>query len=395
MSHSLKSEFLLNPDVIFLNHGSFGACPRTVLETYQRWQRELEYQPVEFLIRRLPGWLAEARAKLAAYLGVAANEVMYFPNATTAMNVVARSLPLRPGDEILTTDHEYPAMDNLWDFICQRTGARCVRQSIPLPLTTADDFVETFWAGVTERTKVVFISHITCSTALIFPVQEICRRARAAGLLSLVDGAHAPGQIPLDLTAIGADIYVGNCHKWLCAPKGSAFLYARPEVQDWLEPLVISIGWGKEYPDSASRFIRYHEWQGTRDPSAFLSVPAAIEFQAQHDWDVQRRRCHELASSTRRRINALTGLAPLCPDSPEWFSQMVSIRLPHAMADALSRLYDDYRIEVPVITWKDQLFIRVSFQAYNDQKDADALVEALSELLRASTPNERKPSCTI
>ena len=377
----LKSRFLLDPDVIFLNHGSFGACPKPVFEAYQKWQRELERQPVEFLNRRAIGLLAEARARLAAYLGVATDEVVYFPNPTTALNMVARSLDLSPGDEILTTDHEYGAMDRTWRFVCRKTGARYVQQPIPLPVTSHTDFVETFWAGVTERTRVVFISHITSPTALAFPVQEICRRARDAGLLSIVDGAHAPGQIPLNLATLGADVYAAACHKWLCAPKGSAFLYVRPEVQGMLEPLVVSWGWESERP-SDSQFVDHHEWQGTRDLAAFLSVPAAIEFQAQHDWEAVRQRCRALASQTRQRLNALTGLDPICPDSAEWFVQMFAARLPDVDLDRLKeRLYDEFRIEVPLFKWNGQPLIRVSFQAYNSQADADALVEALAQLL--------------
>jgi isopenicillin-N epimerase len=377
----LKSEFLLDPEVIFLNHGSFGACPRPVFEAYQKWQRELERQPVEFLGRRARDLMAEARATLADFLHCDEDEVVYFANPTTAINMVAHSLDLKPGDEILTTDHEYGAMDRTWRFICQQTGARYVRQPIPLPVTTPEAFLEIFYSGITSRTRVVFISHITSPTALCFPVEAICRRARQLGLLTIVDGAHAPGQLPLDLTKLGADLYAGACHKWLCAPKGAAFLYARREAQDRLRPLVISWGWEAEEP-SDSRFIDHHEWQGTRDIAAFLSVPAAIRFQQEHHWNTVRRQCHETAGKTRERINALTGFEPLCPDSQGWFVQMFAARLPELDCEGFQRrLYDEYRIEVATRRWNDQPLIRVSFQAYNDEKDADALLHALSKLL--------------
>ena len=404
MSLSSKADFLLDPGIYFLNHGSFGACPRPVFEAYQRWQAELERQPVEFLGRRATDLLAASRAALAAYLGAAADDVVYFPNPTTAINMVARNvvrlartkegaaiakhsaheaanspLRLRPGDEILTTDHEYGAMDRTWCYICDQIGVRYVQRSIPLPVTTHADFVEQFWAGVTERTRIIFISHITSPTALTFPVAEICRRARAAGILTIVDGAHAPGQLPLNLVELGADIYAGACHKWLCAPKGAAFLYARPEMQPWLEPLVVSWGWEAEKP-GPSRFVDWHEWQGTRDLAAYLTVPAAIRFQAEHDWDDVRRRCHHLAVATRGRIDALTGLPPICPAS--WFGQLFASRLPECDLDVLkTRLYDEHRIEAPLVRWNGQAFIRVSFQAYNDEDDADALVLALTRLL--------------
>ncbi|MEA3350136.1 MAG: aminotransferase class V-fold PLP-dependent enzyme, partial [Chloroflexota bacterium] len=336
----------------------------------------------EFLCRRATALLADARGKLAVYLNCLPEDVVYFPNPTTAINMVARNLSLKSGDEILTTNHEYGAMDRTWRYICKQTGALYVQQPIPLPMTTREEFVERFWAGVTERTRVIFLSHITSPTALIFPVEEICRRAREAGLLCIIDGAHAPGQIPLNLSALGADIYVGACHKWLMSPKGAAFLYASPEVQKWLDPLVVSWGYEAE-PDfsSGNQFVDYHEWQGTRDLSAFLSVPAAIEYQRQHQWEQVQERCHHLAQAARRRINALTGLPPICPDNAGWFRQMFTARLPNVEVKELQqRLYNQYNIEVPLINWNGESFIRVSVQCYNTPMDIDALVKALSEL---------------
>jgi isopenicillin-N epimerase len=388
----LKEEFLLNPEIVFLNHGSFGACPRSVFEVYQRWQRELESQPVKFLARRAASLLLSARERLAAFLGAEADEVVYFTNPTTAINMVARSLanfnrsPLAPGDEILASDHEYGALERTWDFVCRYSGLRYVHQAIPLPLTTPKDFVEAFWQGVNKRTRVIFLSHITSPTALIFPVQEICRRARQAGILTIIDGAHAPGQIPVNLAELGADIYTGACHKWLMAPKGAAFLYARRDVQSWLDPLVVSWGYDSDRPGE-SQFIDYHEWQGTRDLSAFLTVPAAIAYQEEHHWEQVRAACHSLAITTRWRIEALTGLPSICPDSPDWYGQMFAVRLP-AQTDLESLkgdLYARYRIEVPVICWNGQKFLRISFQGYNSPEDAGALVAALTELLAGVT----------
>lgn len=385
----MRHLYNLDPAIHFLNHGSFGACPKAVFDSYQRGQAAIERQPVEFLGRRVTGLLAESRAALAAYLNVAADAVVYFPNPTTALNMVARALIRRanrtsgwglgPGDEILTTDHEYGALDRTWEYVCREVGAQYTRRPIPLPLPAPAGFVEHFWSGVGPRTRIIFISHITSPTALIFPVREICRRARDAGILTIVDGAHAPSQIPLDLIEVGADIYAGACHKWLSAPKGSAFLYARREVQPWLEPLVISWGWVSDEP-GASPFVDWHEWQGTRDVSAFLTVPDAIRFQEEHDWVAVRRACHVLAAETRDRIVDLTGLPPVCDDKA--FSQMFAAELPPCDLGALkARLYDEHRVEVPVIRWGGRCFIRVSFQAYNDRPDADALVDALRVLL--------------
>ncbi|HEV8354216.1 MAG TPA: aminotransferase class V-fold PLP-dependent enzyme [bacterium] len=377
-----RRRFLLRPDVIFLNHGSFGACPRPVFAAYQRWQRELERQPVEFLGRRFPVLMHAARAALAAYVGTRADNLVYVPNATVGLNVVARSLALRAGDEVLGTDHEYGALDRTWTFICERRGARYVKAAVPVPVRSARQVADAIWARVTPRTRVLFCSHIAAPTALIFPVREIVRRARAAGILTVIDGAHAPGQIPLHLDALGADFYAGNCHKWMCAPKGAGFLFARPEVQPLLSPLVVSWGWRSERP-SGSPFVDEQEWQGTRDVAAYLAVPAAIEFLRRHRWDKVRARCHALAARLRGGLLRAGG-GPLSPDSDRWYAQMVSVRLPAADAEAFQqRLYERFRIEVPVLSWNGMTLIRGSVQAYNSGADVRALLDATAALLPA------------
>lgn len=377
---TLKDEFLLDPNIVFLNHGSFGATPRVVFEAYQQWQRELEHQPVEFLGRRFADLMRAARVALAEYVHTDANDLVYVPNATTALNIVARSLPLQPGDEILTTDHEYGAMDRMWRFIARKTGAVYRAQPIPVPVTTPQDFVEQFWAGVTPRTRIVFLSHITSPTALIFPAREICRRARAAGIISIVDGAHAIGQIPLDLEDLGADFYTSNLHKWLCCPKGSAFLYARREIQHLVEPLIVSWGYQAEKP-SESRFIDEQEWTGTRDIAAYLVTPVALEFFRVHQWEAVRAQCHTLAQYARARITALTGLPPLSPDSPAWYAQMVALPLPTCdAAQVKARLYGEFRVEVPILVWRNRPHIRISIQVYNTREDVERLVDALTTI---------------
>jgi isopenicillin-N epimerase len=392
-SNPFKDLFLLDPRVTFLNHGSFGAVPRPVFEIYQSWQRELERQPVEFLGRLAPELLGSARKRLANYLHVEPDDLLFVSNPTTAVNLIARNMArptervnpatpfvLRPGDEILTTDHEYGALNRTWRYICGLTGALYRPVSIPLPLEDQSELVERIWSQVNPHTRLIFISHITSPTALTFPIKEICSRARQAGILCLVDGAHAPGQIPLDLAEVGADIYTGACHKWLCAPKGSAFLYVRRELQETLDPLIVSWGYESENP-SASQFIDYHEWQGTRDLAAYLSVPAAIEFQESHNWGEVRGRCHDLAVSTRRRIEQLTGLSSLGQEDD--FIQMFTVRLPDALdLDRFkSELYDRFQVEAPTICWAGKYFLRISFQAYNDQADADRLIESIKRLL--------------
>ncbi len=388
----LRPEFLLRPDIVFLNHGSFGACPRSVFDSYQAWQVELERQPVEFLGRRFDALMRDARVELAAFLGADPDELVYVPNATFGLNVVARSLPLHPGDTIITTDHEYGALDRVWQFVCKRSGARYVRMQLPLPLNSAGDVVETVWAGVTERTRVIFISHITSPTALVLPVAELITRARAAGIITVIDGAHAPGQIPLDLQTLGADFYVGNCHKWMLSPKGAGFLYARQEMQPLLQPLVIS--WGAERNvDSGSSFIDEHEYQGTRDLAACLAVPDAIRFMERHHWPEVRHACHNRVRYAAEQITGLTGIEPLAPVTDEWYAQMCSLPLPTCDAVALKRrLYDEFGIEVPIVTWQERQFVRVSLQAYNLQSDVDALVHALEVLLPQVTTQGQDPS---
>ncbi len=376
----LRRSFQLDPSVTYLNHGSFGATPRPVFREYQRWQRELERQPVEFLGRRHNDLMRSARSVLAVYLGTRAENLVFTQNVTIALNVVARSLELGRGDEVLGTDHEYGALDRTWRFLAKERGFTYINQPVPVPLTSERQFVEAFWRGVTPRTRVIFLSHITSPTAIIFPIQKIVERARAAGILTLVDGAHAPGQISLALDPLGADFYGGNLHKWLCAPKGAGFLYARPESQNLLKPLVVSWGYESESP-SGSQFVDHHEWWGTRDVAAFLSVPAAIEFQEKHDWNRVRAACHELAKEAQSRICEWTGLPPLHADADGWFGQMVSVPLPvdADLAALKVRLYDGYRIEVPLIEWNGRKLVRVSIQGYNTRREVNALVSAIQK----------------
>jgi isopenicillin-N epimerase len=385
----MRDLFLLDSDIIFLNHGSFGACPAPVFDVYQEWQRELERRPVEFLGRRSADLLAESRAKLGAYLNASADDLVYVTNTTSGVNVVARSLDLQVGDEILTTNHEYGACDNVWQWVCQRAGAHYIARDFPLPIANDDEFVEHFWGGVTDKTRVIYISHMTSVTALIFPVEEICRRARGRGILTVIDGAHVPGHLPLDLTALDADFYIGNCHKWLCAPKGTAFLYAKPEHHAKLDGLVISWGYsagveghtGLDAYTGNTLFTRRHQWQGTRDIAAFLTVPSAIDFQAEHNWETVQVRCHDLARETLETMCSLTGLEPISQSSA--YGQMVAIPVPHSNAEALKiALYDDYRIEVPITTFAGQNFVRISFQAYNTADDGAVLVDALKDYFK-------------
>jgi isopenicillin-N epimerase len=359
-STHLRDEFLLDEDVVFLNHGSFGACPRDVFERYQEWQLELERRPIEFLARRIDGLLADARTALGAYVNADPDDLVFVQNATTGVNLAAWALDLQPGDEVLTTSLEYGALDLAWEHICSHAPARYVRMRVTTPL---EDAVEEIWSGVTDRTRALFLSHITSKTAVQLPVEELCTRARERGIATIIDGAHVPGHIPLDLRALEVDYYAGNCHKWLCAPKGAGFLYVRRELQDVIQPAIV--GWGFE---GEATFLSRHQMQGTRDPAAYLTVPDAIEWQRARDWDVVRERCRDLAARTPERLD----LEPLGTGL-----QMVTMRLPEGTPEDLQeRLYDDYRIEIPVADGT----IRASFQGYNDESDLEALASALEAI---------------
>ncbi len=380
----LKELFLLDPHVIFLNHGSFGACPRPVFEAYQAWQRRLEQQPVRFLGVELDDLLHRSRETLAGYVHAPVSHIVYVTNATQGVNIVARSLQLNPGDEILTSDQEYGACLYTWGFICQKSGSILRQQPLSLPVQAKEELVDQLWQGVTPRTRLIFISHIASSTSLSMPVQAICERARAAGILTLVDGAHAPGQLDLDIAAIQPDFYVGNCHKWMLSPKGAGFLYARPEVQHLVEPLVVSWGYesGRTSPKE-SAFIDFLQWRGTYDPAAALAVPDAITFMQANQWQRVRESCHRLLREVMEQISSLTGLTPLYSPASEFFHQMGTVPIPRMLDinELKQRLYEQYRIEIPCIEWNGQHFLRISVQGYNTAQDLDALVVALKDLL--------------
>jgi len=377
---TVRDDFFLRRDWRLLNNGSFGACPRPVFEVYQRWQAEFEHHPGEF-VGRWASLMEEARTKLAAYLHTDQSRLAFVTNATMGVNAVTHSLRswLQPGDEVLTTNHEYGACNHAWEFNCQKTGAHYINYPIDLPLHSEAEFVERFWAGVTPRTRVIYLSHTTSPTALTFPLEEICRRARAAGILTVIDGAHVPGQRDLFLDEIGADFYTGNCHKWMGAPKGTAFLYVRDDKQHLIEPLIVGHGWhlGEK---SAKPLIDYVEQYGTRDLAAFLAIPAALEYMAAHDWPQVRAHCHAMALDTKRTIERMFHTESICPEEFAWFSQLCPIRLPDNtdMGKLGKLLHEHYQIEMPMITWGNYKIARLSVQIYTTQDELDAFVEAIT-----------------
>ncbi|MCC6372401.1 MAG: aminotransferase class V-fold PLP-dependent enzyme [Bacteroidia bacterium] len=375
------SPFLLNPNITFLNFGSFGACPKPVFDDYQKWQLELEREPIQFIAFKSAANLKSSREALAGYINCEADDLVYVTNPSYAVNIVARSLNLKPGDEILTTNLEYGACDKIWNFVCKKTGAKYIRQKIELPLTSKEKFVDDFFKGLSANTKIVFIGQITSATALILPVKEICEIAKQKGLMTIIDGAHVPGHIPLNLSELKADIYTAACHKWMMAPKGCSFLYVKKEFQHLLDPLVVSWGYESATP-SHSQFLDYHQMQGTRDFSAFLTIPACLRFMQENNWEQISNQCKELVLKNAARFCQLVKSQPLCPLSNEFLGQMFSIPVKCKEPEKLQRLlYEKYKIEIPVARLDEKTFIRYSINAYNSQEDLDKLYAALDAIM--------------
>jgi isopenicillin-N epimerase len=356
----MKDLYLLDPEITFLNHGSYGACPKPVLEEYQRWQRQLERQPVEFLASDVYDYLKVARDSLGKFVGCSGDDLVYVTNPTTAVNTIIRSFDFGPGDEILITDQEYGALIRAWNQYADKRGFKLIEHVTQLPMTTHEDFVNQLWSSVNEKTKVIYISQITSATGVILPAEEICRRAKAEGIMTIIDGAHVPAHIPLNISEMDPDVYVGACHKWLSAPKGSSFLYVKNSLQKDVNSLIIS--WGSEVDPSPSPFIFENQYQGTWDPSAYLTVPTAIEFQTNNDWESVKKRCRNLTRNTRDRIYDIIDTEPICPNTEEWLGQMavVEIDINNAL-DLKLRFMEKYKIEMPVYQWKDKMLFRTSF----------------------------------
>lgn len=378
------SQFLLDSTITFLNHGSFGACPQPIFDEFQRFQRELELDPVHFIQKKLPVYLKQAKAPLGEFIGCNPKDFFFVPNPTVAINTVMRSLQLQPGDEILATNHEYGAMDRTWHFYCKKSGAKYVRQPITLPVVSKEQIIAEFWKGYTNKTKVVFLNHISSSTALIFPVKEICDKAQELGLITIVDGAHVPGHIDLDLADLNPDFYTGTLHKWMLAPKGSSFLYVKKEFQDDIDPLVVSWGYESLAP-SESRFLDYHEYQGTNDHSAFLCTPTVIHFLRENDWKAKSEACKQIVLENYQRFCDLLQTQPIAPITSEFLGQMASIPVKtNKPAELKDLLYNQYKIQIPVMPLNDKVYLRYSINAYNTQEDLDVLYRALEDILKTT-----------
>jgi isopenicillin-N epimerase len=384
----------LDPSVAFLNHGSYGACPAEVLRFQAALRAEMEAEPVRFLGRELDDRLDAARARLGAFVGADPDDLAFVSNATGGVNAVLRSLRLAAGDELLTTDHAYQACRNTLDFVAERSGARVVTVTLPFPVTSPRAIVDVVLAGVTPRTRLALLDHITSPTALILPLERLVAALAARGVDSVVDGAHAPGMVPLDLRALGAAYYSGNCHKWLCTPKGSAFLWVRRDRQADVHPLTISHG-AKGERAGRSRFRLEFDWTGTQDPTAWLTVPMAIDYLAglvPGGWPALMARNRALALEARRLLCAAVGTQPACPE--EMIGSIASVILPDnrtvetgwRVRDPIQgRLFGAWGIEVPIMRWPapPKRMIRVSAQLYNHLPQYVRLAEALRKELAA------------
>ena len=380
MSGTLRDHFLLECEVVFLNHGSFGACPKPVFEAYQAWQLKLERQPVRFFVKELWPALEVARRNVEQYVGAERDCIVPVMNATVGVNTIAQSLKLDPGDEILSNEHEYGACICAWNKVCAHTGAVIVSAPIPDPITSLEQIADAIWSKVSDRTKVLFISHITSPSGIVFPAEELCRRARARGILTVVDGAHCAGQIPLDLKSFGADFYTGNCHKWLCAPKGAAFLYAAPKKKHLLEPLMVSWGGTNECATN-DVFINELQFQGTNDMSSFLAISDAIKFQADHKWDDVRMECQKKIAWVKDELESLPNVGAWYPTTNTMQKQMTAVILKGKDGPTVKEyLESEYKIEIPVWSRGDDSVLRVSVQGYNTQVELELLVSAIKKL---------------
>lgn len=384
-------EWHFAPGITYLNHGSFGPSPAPVLAARERWLRELESNPMDFYVRRLGNLLDDAAARLAAFLKCPADNLIFVPNATVGMNIVAANVPLSAGDEVLLTDHEYGAVVRIWGRACQQTGAKTILARLPLPLASVDEIVEAIFEKASARTRLLVVSHITSPTAVILPIREICQRAREKGILVCVDGPHAPAMVDVDLNSIPCDFYAASCHKWLCGPFGSGFLYVRSRFKQGLQPSILS--WGRSLAGAPPSWKDEFHWPGTFDPTPYLAIPAAIEFLEGCGLEHFRKETHLLAQFARQRLLEIRGCAALTPDDATWYGSMVTVRLPVPdeasfpgdMHSLQKWLWSEHQIEVPVIRWREATHIRVSCHLYNCREQIDHLCAALRDWLSRGT----------
>ncbi|MCA9161689.1 MAG: aminotransferase class V-fold PLP-dependent enzyme [Planctomycetales bacterium] len=373
----------LRPDTIYLNHGSFGPPPAPVRAARRAWQDALDEQPMDFFVRQFePAWF-DARRRLATFVNCVADDMIFVENATAGMNLVADGFRLGAGDEVLLTDHEYGAVERIWRRAADAVGAKLAIARLPLPISSVGEVLEAIFSRVTVQTRLLIVSHITSPTAIILPVEAICREARSRDLPVCIDGPHALLQTPVDLRRLGCDFYTASCHKWLCAPFGTGFLYVSPQFQPWMRPAAMS--WGRTPPTKLERWFDEFVWSGTRDPSAFLAIPAAVDFFNSLGFESVRERMYVMAGEARTGLLDLLQCQPYAPatsDGHAWYGSMTHLPLPPGDARALQHsLWQNYGIEVPIVSWRDERSIRVSCHLYNTRQHLERLLEALRALL--------------
>lgn len=387
-----KKHWLLSEDWVFLNHGSFGACPNVVLEAQSKLRGSMEATPVQFLWRQHDERLDAARQALAGFLGADAANLVFVTNATTGVNAIVRSMEFQPGDEILTTDHDYNACRNVLEETARRSGAKVVVAQVPFPIQGEEEIVAAILKSVTPRTRLAMIDHVTSNTALVFPIERIIRELEALGVDTLVDGAHAPGMLPLELEKLRPAYYTGNLHKWTCSPKGSAFLWVRPDRQDLIQPAVISHG-NNTTRAGHSPFQDRFDWAGTHDLTAWLCIPAAIDWLRNclpGGWDALRRHNHSLLLEARQLICGRFDLAPPCPEN--LLGSMATLPLPGRLAESEGRfpvdplytqLANGYGIEMPIIHFGGKRWMRISSHLHNSLDEYRYLADSLEMISRS------------
>lgn len=378
--HMLREQFLIDPTVAYLNHGSYGACPIPVFEAYQAYQKELETEPASLLYRDFASRIQKSRERLALFLNCQSDQLAFVRNATYGMNMAANSVDLQPGDKVLATNFEYGAVERMWEMICAERGAELVKVKIPLPYQSSEAMIQLFKSQIDSSIKVITFPHISAATAQLFPIKDLVQLAKSHGAISVIDGAHAPGQVNVNLKDIDADFYIGNCHKWMLSPKGVGFVYVARKWEDNIRPPAIS--WGN-ISSGTNRLLLENDWQGTTDISPILAVEDSITFLKENQWFNQViPECSKLIDEFNTTILDVTGMRSLYDNDCFEPPQMRSFLLPVGNHSSLhNRLFHDFMIELPVFMDFEDHFFRVSVQAYNNRSDLERLIDALKELL--------------
>jgi len=375
----LRLLFDINDDIVFLEHGFGGIAPNELDDAQQNWRAKLRHNPPRFTKSDQKSLVHESRVSLASFLSVAPSDLVLLPSVTLGVNIIARSLQLCRGDEIVSTEHEHRTCDYVWEHVCHKSGAVYKRAPISYPVISEEDIVEQIWAHVSAKTKLLFLSHISAPTSIKMPVKTLCERASKAGIVTVIDGAHAPGLIPLQLESIGADYYIGSCHKWMCNPKGAAFIYANNRGRVKLEPLIVSWGYS-HYKRGDLDSPHIHEDTSIDDISAILTIPNTVNFNRKQQWIETKELCKNQARESCRILSELPGYTSVYADTTKVL-QMFSLRLPFrngvSIKHMIDQIYDQRRIEIPIFRVNNDYFLRVSFQAYNTLNDIILLRDSL------------------